>query len=64
MAYRLFGAEPSPKPKLFYCQLDHCEQVSVKFESKYEKEVPRLRLYKMRVLKYYVENDAQLEIWK
>ena len=27
-------------------------------------KVSRLRLYKMRVLKYYVENKAQLETWK
>ena len=28
------------------------------------KEKTLLRLYKMRVLKYYVENKAQLETWK
>ena len=27
-------------------------------------KVSRLRLYKMRVLKYYVENKVQLETWK
>ena len=27
-------------------------------------KVSRLRLYKMRILKYYVENKAQLETWK
>ena len=27
-------------------------------------KVSRLRIYKMRVLKYYVENKAQLETWK
>ena len=29
-----------------------------------KQKVSRLRLYKMRVLKYYVENKAQLETWK
>ena len=27
-------------------------------------KVSRLRLYKIRVLKYYVENKAQLDTWK
>ena len=27
-------------------------------------QVSRLRLYKMKVLMYYVEIKAQLEIWK
>ena len=33
MACRLFGAKPLPEPVLAYCQLDSCEQISVKFES-------------------------------
>ena len=32
MACRLFGAKPLPEPMLAYCQLDHWEQISVKFE--------------------------------
>ena len=31
---------------------------------RYKEKVSRLRLYEMRVLKYYVENKAQLETWK
>ena len=34
MTCRLFGAKPLPEPMLNYCQLDHEEQTSVKFESK------------------------------
>ena len=34
MACRLSGAKPLPEPLLPYCQLDPCEQTSVKFESK------------------------------
>ena len=34
MACRLFGAKPLPEPVLTYCQVDPCEQTSVKFESK------------------------------
>ena len=33
MAFRLFGDKPLPEPMLLYCQLDHQEQTSVKFES-------------------------------
>ena len=33
MACRLFG---EPEPLLTYCQMDHEEQTSVKFESKYK----------------------------
>ena len=33
MAYRLFGAKPSSKKMLVYCQLGHKEQISVKFSS-------------------------------
>ena len=33
MACRLFGAKPLSEPMLTYCQLDSCEQISVKFES-------------------------------
>ena len=36
MACRLFGAKPLSKPMLGYCQLDHWEQTSVKFLSKYK----------------------------
>ena len=36
MAYRLFDAKPSSKPKLGYCQLGPWEQTSVKFCSKYK----------------------------
>ena len=36
MACRLFGAKPLSKPMLGYCQLDHWEQTSVKFWSKYK----------------------------
>ena len=36
MACRLFGAKPLSKPILGYCQLDHEEQTSVKFLSKYK----------------------------
>ena len=32
----LFGAKPFPVPMLTYCQLDHQEQTSVKFESEYK----------------------------
>ena len=31
MACRLFGAKPLSKPLLGYCQLQHKEQISVKF---------------------------------
>ena len=33
---RLVGAKPLPEPILTYCQLDHWEQNSVNFESKYK----------------------------
>ena len=36
IACRLFGAKPLPEPMLPHCQLDHWEQTSVKFESKYK----------------------------
>ena len=36
MACRLFGAKPSSKPVLGYCQFDPEEQTLVKFKSKYE----------------------------
>ena len=36
MACSLFGAKPSSKPMLFYCQLDSWDPISVKFKSKYE----------------------------
>ena len=36
MACRLFGAKPLSKPMQGYCQLDHEEQISVKFQSKYK----------------------------
>ena len=32
MACRLLGAKPLPELMLTYCQLDHQEQISVKFE--------------------------------
>ena len=35
MVCRLFGAKPLPEPMLVYCQLDSCEQISVKFESEF-----------------------------
>ena len=31
MACHLFGAKPLPEPVVTYCQLDHWEQISVKF---------------------------------
>ena len=44
------------------------EKLNHLYKTKYTKlfwyQVSRLRLYKMRVLKYYVENKAQLETWK
>ena len=33
MACRLFGAKPLPEPMLAYCQLDSCEQISVKLHN-------------------------------
>ena len=36
MVCRLFGADLLPEPKLTYCKFDPKEQLSVKFESKYE----------------------------
>ena len=33
MACRLFGTKPLPEPMLDYCELDSCEQISVKFKS-------------------------------
>ena len=36
MACCLFGTKPLSKPMLGYCQLDHLEQNSVKFYSKYK----------------------------
>ena len=35
MACSLFGSKPLPEPMLAYCQLDSCEQISVKFESEF-----------------------------
>ena len=35
MACRLCGAKPLTEPMLSYCKLDHWEQTSMKFESKY-----------------------------
>ena len=35
MAWRRIGYEPLAEPMLEYCQLDSCEQTSVKLESKY-----------------------------
>ena len=35
MACRLFGAKPLSEPMLANCQLDSCEQISVKFKSKF-----------------------------
>ena len=35
MAGRLVGAKPLPEPMMNYCQLDHWEHISVKFESEY-----------------------------
>ena len=44
MACRLLGAKPLSKPKLVYCQLDHKEQISAKFDFKYKLEqLERLR---------------------
>ena len=36
MACGLFGAKPLFDPMLVYCQLDHWEQISVTFLSKYK----------------------------
>ena len=36
MTCRLFGAKPLPQPILPYCQLDPCEQISMKFKSNYK----------------------------
>ena len=33
MACRLFAAKPLPEPMLAYCQLDSCEQISVKLHN-------------------------------
>ena len=35
MAYRLAGTKPLSEPILEYCQLDPCEQISVKSGSKF-----------------------------
>ena len=35
MAYCLFGAKPLPEPVLTYCQFDHWEETSMKFELKF-----------------------------
>ena len=37
---------------------------SVQANTVFQKEVSRLRLCEMRVLKYYVENTALFEMWK
>ena len=39
MACHLFGAKPLPELMLTHCQLDPQEQISVKFESKYEHSI-------------------------
>ena len=36
MTCRLYGSKPLPEPMLLYCQLDHWEQTSVKYKSKYK----------------------------
>ena len=36
MASNLFSTQPLSKPMWDYCQLDHCELTSVKFQSKYK----------------------------
>ena len=36
MAWRQTGNKPLPEPMLTYYQLDHKEQISVKFKSKYK----------------------------
>ena len=35
IARPLFGAKPSPETMLTHCQLDSCEQISVKFQSEF-----------------------------
>ena len=49
MACRLVGAKPSLKPMLVYCQLDHQEQTSMKFESKYKIFHSRKCIWKCRL---------------
>ena len=36
MAWRFFSTKPLPESMLTYCQLDPCEQIPLKFETKYK----------------------------
>ena len=49
MACRLFGAKPLPEPMFTFCQLDHQEHTSVKFESKYKTFNSRKCIWKCRL---------------
>ena len=49
MACRLVGAKPLYELMLEYCQLDPCEQTSVKFESRYKTFHPWKRIWKCRL---------------
>ena len=49
MACRLFGTKPLSKPVPGYCQLDPWEQISVKFESKYNTFDSGICIWKRRL---------------
>ena len=49
MAWRLFGAKPSSKPMLGYCQSDPLEQTSVKYWSKFKTFHSRKCIWKYRL---------------
>ena len=59
MACRLFGDKPLFKPVLGYCQLDHWEQISVKFKSKYEIFHTRKCIWKCRLwnVSHFVQGE-------
>ena len=59
MACRIIGAKPLSKSKLGYCQLDHYEQTSVKFYSKYKMFHSRKCVWKYRLQNgyHFVQGD-------
>ena len=48
MACRLLGAKPLYEPMLYYCQLDHWEQNSIKLYSKFKHFLSRKPIWKYR----------------
>ena len=49
MTHRLFGAKPLSEPMLAHCQLDHWEQILVKFKSKWNNFHTRKLIWKCRL---------------